>query len=508
MATTACILVPGLNSDPDTHRYFSCMPSLQKRIRSAVLIPLISSAMACAQYTDEALIYVGAAPAISLTHSPSTTLTSTTTCRLLLDVMVDPFGNIVSVSAVKHKSTCTDSTLIASAKACARSLGFAAMSGPGPTQQSVGVLWEFGAQDRGGLFRDIVGDLPKDGVVCLERPRANSFDGVTLDEFIKANIQPRPLKDPYVGASVALDLEVDAEGRISDVRVGPKQRYEGGPDSAQCAEAVRICRLLPPWTPGRVNGKEVPMRASFSIPFSTKVPHPTHVEFVTGKERMIHRRPRFEVVINMRCVMSYLLTVDRNGAVLKADDDRKRCTCLPPGPDLDPESRVNEYRNTALQFRFAPDPRAPAEQIVRVWWDLRTPVELEASSNARPPVPGAAASSSQSTQRDDDRVFDPIAVQEQPQFPDGHIGILRYFQGAVQYPSDAREERIQGTVFVDLTVKADGTVADVMVKRGVHPSLDREAERVVKAMPAWNPGKLNGKAVSVRLTKAVCFGLD
>lgn len=57
---------------------------------------------------------------------------------------------------------------------------------------------------------------------------------------------------------------------------------------------------------------------------------------------------------------------------------------------------------------------------------------------------------------------------------------------------------IQGRVIVQIIIEKDGSISDVKISRSVDPSLDREALRVVKAMPKWNPGKLNGIPVRVK----------
>ena len=57
-------------------------------------------------------------------------------------------------------------------------------------------------------------------------------------------------------------------------------------------------------------------------------------------------------------------------------------------------------------------------------------------------------------------------------------------------------------------VKSDGTIGDIKVMRSISPELDEEAIRVIKAMPAWTPGKQDGKAVNVRYTLPVAFRLQ
>jgi protein TonB len=75
------------------------------------------------------------------------------------------------------------------------------------------------------------------------------------------------------------------------------------------------------------------------------------------------------------------------------------------------------------------------------------------------------------------------------------------------YPEIAKENGLQGRVTLSFTIKADGTLSDVKVLRGVDPSLDQEAVRVVKSSPKWTPGKQRDRAVAVSYTFPVIFQL-
>ena len=78
----------------------------------------------------------------------------------------------------------------------------------------------------------------------------------------------------------------------------------------------------------------------------------------------------------------------------------------------------------------------------------------------------------------------------------------------LQYPAVAAENGIQGRVIVKFVVDRDGSVSQAQVVRGVDPSLDREALRVVNSMPKWNPGMNNGEYVNVWFTIPITFGLQ
>ena len=99
------------------------------------------------------------------------------------------------------------------------------------------------------------------------------------------------------------------------------------------------------------------------------------------------------------------------------------------------------------------------------------------------------------------------SVDEKPSFPGGESAMKSYLNSNVKYPAAAQENGIQGRVIVQFIIEKDGSISDVKISRSVDPSLDREALRVVKAMPKWNPGKLNGTVVRVKSEVPVAFGL-
>ncbi|MDE5940826.1 MAG: energy transducer TonB [Muribaculaceae bacterium] len=100
------------------------------------------------------------------------------------------------------------------------------------------------------------------------------------------------------------------------------------------------------------------------------------------------------------------------------------------------------------------------------------------------------------------------AVEQMPQFPGGEAELLKYIATHIKYPTMAAENNIQGRVVVKFVVKKDGQVGDVVVVRGKDPDLDKEAVRVVKTLPKFIPGKMNGQAVSVWYTLPINFKLQ
>ena len=104
------------------------------------------------------------------------------------------------------------------------------------------------------------------------------------------------------------------------------------------------------------------------------------------------------------------------------------------------------------------------------------------------------------------KVFD--VVEEMPSFPGGQAALMSFLSSNIKYPVVAQETGVQGRVIVGFVVERDGSITDVKVMRSVDPSLDREAQRVVRAMPRWKPGKQNGSAVRVKYTVPVVFRLQ
>ena len=100
-------------------------------------------------------------------------------------------------------------------------------------------------------------------------------------------------------------------------------------------------------------------------------------------------------------------------------------------------------------------------------------------------------------------------VEQQPEYPGGTAELMRYLMKNIKYPAESRQRNSQGKVFVGFVIKKNGSIGDVdVVKTSGDDLLDAEAMRVVKAMPAWVPGKQGGENVNVRFTLPVIFRLQ
>ena len=107
---------------------------------------------------------------------------------------------------------------------------------------------------------------------------------------------------------------------------------------------------------------------------------------------------------------------------------------------------------------------------------------------------------------EENKVF--TAVEQMPQFPGGEGELMKYIRDHLKYPPVAAENNIQGRVIVQFVVTKTGKVGEVKVARGKDPDLDKEAVRVVKTLPDFIPGKMNGQAVAVWYTLPITFKLQ
>lgn len=99
-------------------------------------------------------------------------------------------------------------------------------------------------------------------------------------------------------------------------------------------------------------------------------------------------------------------------------------------------------------------------------------------------------------------------VEKMPEFAGGQAALLRYLRDHLRYPGQALREQAEGRVFMSFVVRADGTIADVTVLKGLGYGLDEEALRVVRQMPAWTPGYQAQHAVAVRFTLPITFKIQ
>lgn len=106
---------------------------------------------------------------------------------------------------------------------------------------------------------------------------------------------------------------------------------------------------------------------------------------------------------------------------------------------------------------------------------------------------------------EDDHLF--IDYHENAQFPGGEQACFQWLSENIKYPEDCLKEKVEGRVIVGFVVEKDGSITDVKTWKSPHPSLSKEAERVVKAMPKWQPARFNGEVIRSRFMLPIIFRL-
>ena len=125
---------------------------------------------------------------------------------------------------------------------------------------------------------------------------------------------------------------------------------------------------------------------------------------------------------------------------------------------------------------------------------------------ANPTTNSAAIESSASQDNaPQSKVYD--SVEQMPEFPGGMEALIDFLSSNVHYPENAVKNDVEGRVLVQFVIEKTGEIGDVKVVRSVDEELDAEAVRVVKSMPKFEPGRINGKAVAVWYTLPIMFKL-
>ncbi|GHA64463.1 hypothetical protein GCM10007389_16480 [Pontibacter akesuensis] len=100
-----------------------------------------------------------------------------------------------------------------------------------------------------------------------------------------------------------------------------------------------------------------------------------------------------------------------------------------------------------------------------------------------------------------------IPMEQIPLFPGGEHAMLRWLGSNIKYPKSMRKARLAGLVVIAFTVDEEGNLSNIELLKGIHPDGDAEALRVIKSMPTWNPGLLEGEPVTVRYTLPIRYSI-
>ena len=162
-------------------------------------------------------------------------------------------------------------------------------------------------------------------------------------------------------------------------------------------------------------------------------------------------------------------------------------------------------KNAVLRFSF-PGMKAKEVAVKDVQGKLKVQLYSDGSAQGSQSAPPPPPMSPQISTDPSDLVF--TVVEVMPEFPGGQGALLQFLAKSIKYPVIAQQNGIQGRVTCSFVVGKDGVIRNIEVIRGVDPSLDLEATRVISIMPKWKPGMQKGKEVSVKYTVPVTFRLQ
>ena len=172
--------------------------------------------------------------------------------------------------------------------------------------------------------------------------------------------------------------------------------------------------------------------------------------------------------------------------------------------EIQQEKKKLEAKDNHADSREVPSPTQPSTSSGKVESTSQSAAKPEPAKPVEAATSNNAAAESQATKAD--AIHE--VVDEPPSFPGGDAAQIAFLSNNLRYPAVAMEQGIQGRVVTQFVVDKDGSITDVKVVRSLDPMLDKEAVRLVKSMPKWTPGKLNGSPVRVKYILPLSFRLE
>ena len=316
-----------------------------------------------------------------------------------------------------------------------------------------------------------------------------------LQKFKNENVKyPQELKNLGVEGIVNVRFIVEKDGSVSDVRIML------GASPALDAEAIRVTKLMPAWQPGKEKGKPVRFMliTGYRIFHSPTAPVPEEgTPFVVVEEM-----PMFPG--GDSALLAYIAKNTKYPEKAKANGVEGRVIvrfCVTDvggidrvsvlkGVDADLDAEAARVVKSLPAFK----PGRQGGKPVNVWYMVPITFGLSKPADqttAKTPPPAL-----------------PAGYDEPPVYTGGETAIYKFINSKLVYPVAAKEKKLSGKVNMRFAVDIDGTITGVSVVKGVSPELDAEAVRVIKLLPALNPGKLEGKPVKVWYNMPVTFRLE
>ena len=341
-----------------------------------------------------------------------------------------------------------------------------------------------------------------------------------LMKFINENLRyPAAAIENGIQGRVVVQFVVKKDGSVGDVKV------IRGIDPTLDQEAIRVCKTLPKFIPGKRYDNGEPVDVWFTIPVIFKLDNATNNLQTDESNATIHKRelifrhveqmPEFpggqvELMKFINENLRYPATAIENGIqgrvtvqfVVKKDGSVNDNIMIVRG--VDPALDQEAIRVCKTLPKFIPGKRRDNGEPINAWITLPITFKLdEAPNNIQI---DESEDMSNDTIHNRELIF--RHVEQMPEFPGGEAALMKFINENLRYPAAAIENGIQGRVMVQFVVKKDGSVDDVTVLHGVDSALDQEAIRVCKTLPKFIPGIQDGIPVNVWYTLPIFFRLE
>jgi periplasmic protein TonB len=180
---------------------------------------------------------------------------------------------------------------------------------------------------------------------------------------------------------------------------------------------------------------------------------------------------------------------------------------------LNAQEVEDEVIPVTRQEEIKPPPPPPPPKVIEVLTIIDDDVQLDeefefesTEANDATIIDAKPVIGEEKTNEAESEIF--VIVEDMPEFPGGEVQLRKWIAANIKYPVIAAENGIQGKVYVQFVVDKDGSITNARIARGVDPSLDQEALRVVNNLPKWKPGMQRGKPVRVSYTVPINFQLQ
>jgi TonB family protein len=323
--------------------------------------------------------------------------------------------------------------------------------------------------------------------------------------FLASHLQyPENALRNKVSGKVYVGFVVEQDGSISHVKV--LKGIGHGCDK----EAMQVVAQMPKWKPGLINGK--PVRVRFTLPFAFNIHAPDKervysrvdvypsfdVDTISGIEDFIQRYLHYPVGI-LKDSVTDTVTVY---FVVKPNDSITHVSVRKDTAQLDAYDyeAMRVVRNLPVSApAFLHNQPVSLQLYIPVVFDYKQ-INPSSSKVFHTTFNGKTFS-----------YYRPgmaVVPDKMPSFPGGIRALMQYLTENIRYPEEAKKMHLQGRVFLQFIVEADGSITHIRVIRGVSPSLDAEAVRVIRNMPKWKPGTQRGKPVRVRFNLPIKFTMQ